>query len=82
MESKAADAVPMGATEELARLKEATAEEKEQAPFRFAEAARYWAALKSKARAAGEYATLRTRQGVSLFGEPNIGAIKTIVDRC
>ena len=83
MESKAADAVPMGAAEELARLKAAAAEsEKEQAPFRFAEAARYWAALKSKARAAGEYATLRTRQGVSLFGEPNIGAIKTIVDRC
>ncbi|KAF7050822.1 hypothetical protein CFC21_059133 [Triticum aestivum] len=36
----------------------------------------------SKARAAGEYTTLRTRQGVALFGEPNIGPIKTIVDRC
>ncbi|XP_044361847.1 uncharacterized PE-PGRS family protein PE_PGRS20-like [Triticum aestivum] len=57
-----------------------------------AAAKRYWASLKSqaraageytthKARAAGEYATLRTRQGVALFGEPNIGPIKTIVDR-
>ncbi|CAM0870751.1 unnamed protein product [Alopecurus aequalis] len=45
-------------------------------------AARYWAGLKNRARAAGEYAALRTRQGVTLFGEPNIGAIKTIVDRC
>ncbi|KAI4995420.1 hypothetical protein ZWY2020_035323 [Hordeum vulgare] len=65
---------------------------------------RYWASLKSqaraageyttiktreageytmaKARAAGEYTTLRTRQGVALFGEPDIGPIKTIVDRC
>ncbi|KAM3316033.1 hypothetical protein ACQJBY_034269 [Aegilops geniculata] len=38
--------------------------------------------MTSKARAAGEYTTLRTRQGVALFGEPNIGPIKTIVDRC
>jgi hypothetical protein len=40
----------------------------------------HWARM--KARAAGDYVTLRTRQGVYLFGEPNIGAIKTIVDRC
>jgi uncharacterized membrane protein len=40
----------------------------------------HWA--RTKAREAGDYATLRTRQGISLFGEPNIGAIKTIVDRC
>jgi hypothetical protein len=75
-----------------------TAEAKEQAPTKtFMESAKerlrqmkveapamgnYWASLKSKTRAAGDYATLRTRQGVSLFGEPNIGAIKTIVDRC
>uniref|UniRef100_A0A453IX55 Uncharacterized protein n=1 Tax=Aegilops tauschii subsp. strangulata TaxID=200361 RepID=A0A453IX55_AEGTS len=46
-----------------------------------AAAERYWASLKSQARAAGEYATRRTRQGVVLFGEPNNGPIKTIVDR-
>jgi hypothetical protein len=75
-----------------------TAEAKEQAPTKtFMESAKerlrqmkveapamgnYWASLKSMTRAAGDYATLRTRQGVSVFGEPNIGAIKTIVDRC
>ncbi|CAL4937672.1 unnamed protein product [Urochloa decumbens] len=34
-----------------------------------------WASIKSKARAAGEYAVLRTRQGISMLGEPELGLI-------
>ncbi|XP_048572621.1 uncharacterized protein LOC125552938 [Triticum urartu] len=100
-------AAPMAAEEEamlkaLARKEEAAPAPAGAGPWTTTEgikgaaaaaAKRYWASLKSqaraageytthKARAAGEYATLRTRQGVALFGEPNIGPIKTIVDRC
>ncbi|CAN6290657.1 unnamed protein product [Urochloa humidicola] len=32
-----------------------------------------WASIKSKARAAGEYAVLRTRQGITMLGEPELG---------
>ncbi|CAN6285647.1 unnamed protein product [Urochloa humidicola] len=32
-----------------------------------------WASIKSKARAAGEYAVLRTRQGITMLGEPEFG---------
>ncbi|CAN6308006.1 unnamed protein product [Urochloa humidicola] len=32
-----------------------------------------WASIKSKARAAGEYAILRTRQGITMLGEPEFG---------
>ncbi|KAG8073480.1 hypothetical protein GUJ93_ZPchr0006g41746 [Zizania palustris] len=35
----------------------------------------HWVCLKNKVRAAGEYATLLTRQGITMFGEPNIGNI-------
>jgi len=34
-----------------------------------------WASIKSKARAAGEYAVLRTRQGITMFGEPKLGPL-------
>ncbi|KAE8813382.1 hypothetical protein D1007_09378 [Hordeum vulgare] len=85
-------AAPMAAEEE-AMLKLKALAQREEAPVTgpmteringaaSAAVERYWASLKSKTRAAGEYATLRTRQGVALFGEPNIGPIKTIVDRC
>ncbi|KQK23619.1 hypothetical protein BRADI_1g74970v3 [Brachypodium distachyon] len=42
----------------------------------------YRVSLKNKVYAAGKYTTTRTRQGISLFGEPNIGPIKSIVDHC
>ncbi|CAN6296500.1 unnamed protein product [Urochloa humidicola] len=32
-----------------------------------------WASIKSKARAAGDYAVLRTRQGITMLGEPEFG---------
>ncbi|KAL6648785.1 hypothetical protein ACP70R_013009 [Stipagrostis hirtigluma subsp. patula] len=32
-----------------------------------------WSSIKSKARAAGAYAVLRTRQGISMLGEPELG---------
>ncbi|RCV46523.1 hypothetical protein SEVIR_9G542500v4 [Setaria viridis] len=34
-----------------------------------------WASIKSKARTAGEYTILRTRQGISMFGEPKLGPL-------
>ena len=34
-----------------------------------------WASIKSKARGASEYAMLRTRQGISMFGEPKLGPL-------
>lgn len=34
-----------------------------------------WASIKSKARAAGEYTVLRTRQGITMFGEPSLGPL-------
>ncbi|KAF0914644.1 hypothetical protein E2562_030704 [Oryza meyeriana var. granulata] len=40
--------------------------------FKDAPAGDHWVCLKNKVRAAGEYATLRTRQAISMFGEPNI----------
>lgn len=43
------------------------------APLRRLEEAR--AVLKDKARAAGEYAAVVTRQGVSMFGEPKIDSM-------
>ncbi|KAF8721273.1 hypothetical protein HU200_023201 [Digitaria exilis] len=33
------------------------------------------ASIKSKARAAGEYTALRTRQGITMFGEPSLGPL-------
>jgi len=33
-----------------------------------------WTSIKSKARGASEYAMLRTRQGISMFGEPKLGS--------
>jgi hypothetical protein len=36
-----------------------------------------WASIKSKARAAGEYTVLRTRQGITMFGEPKLGPLVT-----
>jgi hypothetical protein len=35
----------------------------------------YWANVKSKARSFGEYAILRTRQGISMFGEPKLESL-------
>ncbi|KAL6645489.1 hypothetical protein ACP70R_017097 [Stipagrostis hirtigluma subsp. patula] len=32
-----------------------------------------WSSIKSKARAAGACAILRTRQGISMLGEPELG---------
>ncbi|KAM0903325.1 hypothetical protein ACQ4PT_018747 [Festuca glaucescens] len=43
--------------------------------FKDAPAAEHWVCLKNKVRAAGEYAGLMTRQGVSMFGEPKIGSV-------
>jgi len=34
-----------------------------------------WTSIKSKARGASEYAMLRTRQGISMFGEPKLGSL-------
>nr|ACG30370.1 hypothetical protein [Zea mays] len=34
-----------------------------------------WASIKRKARGASEYAMLRTRQGITLFGEPKLGSL-------
>ncbi|CAD6202087.1 unnamed protein product [Miscanthus lutarioriparius] len=33
------------------------------------------ASIKSKARGASEYAMLRTRQGISMFGKPKLGPL-------
>ncbi|CAO2188181.1 unnamed protein product [Urochloa humidicola] len=35
----------------------------------------HWASIKSKALAAGEYAVLRTRQGITMLGEPELGLL-------
>ena len=43
--------------------------------FKDAPAADHWVCLKNKVRAAGDYAGLMTRQGVSMFGEPKIGSV-------
>jgi hypothetical protein len=43
--------------------------------FKDAPAAEHWVCLKNKVRAAGEYAGLMTRQGISMFGEPKIGPV-------
>ncbi|XP_040377785.1 uncharacterized protein LOC121053849 [Oryza brachyantha] len=43
--------------------------------FKDAPAGDHWVCLKNKVRAAGEYAALRTRQGIAMFGEPNVGSL-------
>lgn len=40
--------------------------------FKDKPAGEHWVCLKNKVRAAGEYASLRTRQGISMFGEPKL----------
>lgn len=80
METKAADEL-VPKTEEKETFMDSPKERLRQ--FSAPPAAeQYWVSLKSKFCAAGEYATVRTRQGISLFGEPNIGPIKSIVDHC
>ncbi|BAF10898.1 uncharacterized protein [Oryza sativa Japonica Group] len=85
MEEKGAEAMTQKAPEKEAAAmacyrrtvgEEATFKERSKDLFRQfkdAPAGDHWVCLKNKVRAAGEYATLRTRQGITMFGEPNVG---------